>query len=174
MRRLLAAAAILAVPLAARAASLQVLKSSTVVADQVSTLNPKALPGSDIDFTLTVINPSQNALATVGKVVIVDTIPTQAKLRVTDYGAAGTGPIGFADGSALGTGIAASGLAYGFAGLASTTDGLEFSTDGNSWTYAPVADADGFDTRVRAIRVTLTGTQAAASTFTVRYRTRLK
>ncbi|WP_174298205.1 hypothetical protein [Sphingomonas bacterium] len=172
--RLSAAVVALALPLfAATAASLQIAKSSSVVADQVSTLNPRALPGSDIDFALVVTNPTQNALATVGKVVIVDTIPIQARLRVTDYGAAGSGPVGFTDGSLLGLGLAGSGLTYGFAGLASATDGLEFSTDGSNWTYTPVPDAGGFDGRVRAIRVTLSGTQAPASAFRLQYRTRL-
>lgn len=164
----------LALPIAAAtAASLQIAKSSTVVADQVNTANPHALPGSDIDFSLLVSNPSQNALATVGKVVIVDTIPSQARLRVADYGAAGSGPVGFADGSLLGLGLAGSGLAYSYVALASTTDGLEFSADGTSWTYTPVADTDGFDARVRAIRVTLSGTQASSSAFRLQYRTRL-
>ena len=49
-------------------------------------------------------------------------------------------------------------------------DGVDFSTDGIDWTYVPVADATGCDANVRAIRVRLTGTQAAASGFRLRYR----
>ncbi|MGI4731801.1 MAG: hypothetical protein ACRYFW_08650 [Janthinobacterium lividum] len=172
--RLLAAGALAAAPLCVvAAAGLQIAKSSTVVADQVNAANPRALPGSDIDFALLVTNPVANATASVGRVVVVDTIPAQARLRVTDYGASGSGPVGFTDGNLLGLGLLGSGLSYGFAGIASTTDGLEFS-DGTSWSYTPSPDADGFDGRVRAIRVTLSGNQVASSGFRLQYRTRLR
>ncbi len=163
-----------AAPLAAvAAASLQIVKSSTVVADQVDTVNPRALPGSDIDFALVVTNPSANALASVGSVVIVDTIPTTARLRVGDYGSAGSGPVSFTDGNLLNLGLLGSGLTYKFSGLASTTDGLEFY-NGTTWAYVPVAGADGCDGNVRAIRVTLTGNQASNSDFQLTYRVRLR
>lgn len=172
--RTIALAAALALPAAPSLAdTLQIAKSTAVVTDQVSTINPRALPGSDIDYTLMVANPVANALLPVRQVVISDTIPVYARLKVADYGAAGSGPVGFTDGNLLALGLLGSGLAYSFATLASATDGLEFS-DGTSWSYVPVADADGYDGKVRAIRVTLTGTQATNSSFRLRYRVRLK
>ena len=173
LARLVIATALTAAPLAAVAASLQIVKSSTVVSDQVNTVNPRALPGSDIDLALVVTNPSANALASVGSVVIVDTIPTTARLRVSDYGSAGSGPVSFTDGNLLALGLSGSGLGYRFSGLGSTTDGLEFY-DGKTWSYVPVADADGYDGTVRAIRVTLTGNQTSNSAFRLTYRVRLR
>lgn len=171
---LAALAAALTLPVApSRADNLQIAKSTAVVADQVSAINPRALPGSDIDFTLMVANPAANALLPVRQVVISDTIPIYARLKVADYGAAGSGPVSFTDGNLLGLGLLGSGLTYGYVGLASATDGLEFY-DGLSWSYTPVPDADGYDGKVRAIRVTLTGTQATNSSFRLRYRVRLK
>lgn len=169
-----ALAAALALPAAPlRADNLQIVKSTAVVADQVSAINPRALPGSDIDYTLMVANPLANALLPVRQVVISDTIPVYARLKVADYGAAGSGPVGFTDGDLLGLGLLGSGLTYSYASLASATDGLDFY-DGASWGYVPVADADGYDGKVRAIRVTLTGTQATNSSFRLRYRVRLR
>ncbi|HTO06947.1 MAG TPA: hypothetical protein VMR86_07785, partial [Myxococcota bacterium] len=46
--------------------------------------------------------------------------------------------------------------------LASTTDDLEFSKDsGTTWTYVPVAGANGCDTQVTNVRVNLKGTFVA-------------
>lgn len=174
LTRMALAAAIAAAPLAvAAAASLQIVKSSSVVSDQVNTVNPRALPGADVDFALTVTNPGANSLAAVGSVTVTDTIPATARLRVGDYGAAGSGPVSFADGNLLGAGLTGSGLTYTFKALGNTTDGLEFS-DGTSWSYVPVADADGYDGKVRAIRVTLAGNQVSGTAFQLKYRVRLR
>lgn len=173
MKRLFAIVT-LALPVAAHAAPLVITKTSAVVADQVNLANPKALPGATVDYAIRVDNPngllSGNAI---GAVVIADTLPTTVALRVADYGAAGSGPVEFADGSLLGLGLLGSGLGYSYAGLASATDGLEFF-DGVTWSYTPVADAQGYDANVRAVRVKLTGAQAASSSFRLRFRVRLK
>ncbi|MBB4152577.1 hypothetical protein GGQ80_000453 [Sphingomonas jinjuensis] len=164
----------IAIPGTLSAAALVVTKSVSVVADQVNTLNPKALPGSTIDVALTVDNP--NTLLSnniVGQVKIVDTIPSYLQLQVTDYATAGAGPIEFNDGSLLGTGLISSGLSLNYKGLRDATDGVEFSTDGINWTYQPTSTG-GYDANVRAIRVTLTGLQAPLSRFRLRYRTMLR
>lgn len=164
----------IAVPSALSAAALVVTKSVAVVADQVSTLNPKALPGSTIDVSLTVDNPNTILSGNVvGQVKIVDTIPVYLKLQVTDYSAAGAGPVEFNDGSLLGTGLIGSNLSLSYKGLTDSTDGVEFSTDGINWTYQPVSTG-GYDANVRAIRVTMTGLQAPSSRFRLRYRTMLR
>lgn len=162
------------IPGALSAAALVVTKSVSVVADQVNTLNPKALPGSTIDVALVVDNPN-GALSgnVVGQVKIVDTIPSYLQLQVGDYASAGAGPVEFNDGSLLGTGLIGSGLSLTYKGLRDATDGVEFSTDGVDWTYQPTSTG-GYDANVRAIRVTLTGTQTPLSRFRLRYRTMLR
>ncbi len=175
MKRAVVLAALLAPLAAAQAAPLAVTKTAAVVADQVNALNPKALPNATVDYAIRVDNP--NTLLSgqaIAAVMIQDTIPTNVVLRVADYGSAGSGPVEFMDGNLLGLGLLGSGLNYGFTSLASTTDGLEFSNDGTTWTYTPVPDAGGYDANVRAIRVRLTGTQAAGSAFRLRFRVRLK
>lgn len=172
-RRLLCAALLLAAaPSPAFCASLSVSKTTTVVADQVNTVNPKALPGATIDYTLTVTNPVANLLTPVGQVVITDVIASNVKLSVADLSGAGAGPVEFVDGGLLGLGLTSSNLTYSYGGLTSTTDKLEFY-DGTSWTYQPVSAA-GYDANVRAVRVTLTGTQATGGSFRLRYRVQVK
>jgi len=160
-----------AIAAAATAADLTITKTSTLISDDLGQLNPRAMPGSVVDYAITVRNP--NGLTTpVGAEVIADTIPTTVSLRVSDYGAAGSGPVEFADGNLLGVGLLGTGLSLRWTSLASTTDGVEFS-NGSSWSYIPVPDAAGYDPRVRAIRVTLTGNHATATTYRLRFRTRI-
>jgi hypothetical protein len=75
---------------------------------------------------------------------------------VQDIGGAGSGPVDFQDGSP------SSGLSYSFISLGSTTDDLEFSSDGGlTYNYTPTADASGCDPLVTHVRVSPTGTFAA-------------
>lgn len=171
-RRCLAALALI-VPSAADADPLALTKTSIVIADQVNTLNPKALPNATLDYAIRVDNP--NALLSgqaIGAVVIQDVLPATVVLRVADYGPAGSGPVEFADGNLLGLGLTGSGLRYSFGGLASASDAVDFY-DGTSWGYAPIADAEGYDAKVRAIRVRLAGSQSPASAFRLKFRVRL-
>ena len=166
------APAALAASTIVHAAALIVTKSSSVVADQVNTLNPKMIPGATLDYAMRVENPNGVLSGvTVGAVVIEDPLPATVALRVTDYGAAGSGPVEFADGVLLG--LLGSGLGFSYAGLSSRSDGVEFF-DGTSWAYTPVPDAQGYDAKVRGVRVRLTGTLAAGSAFRLRFRVRLK
>ena len=159
------ALAMLAAP--AAAAPLTLVKASSVVADGV---NPKAIPGALVDYTVVVTNPAANSLSAVGGVTVTDTLPVNVKLRVADLGASGSGPVEFADGNLLGLGLLNSGLSYGFVSLASASDSIDFSTDGVTWSYVPVVDASGCDARVRAIRIRLAGNQVAGSGFRLRFR----
>ena len=173
MRRLFVLTTIL-LPAPLAAAGLTISKSVSIVADGVSPAAPKALPGASADETILVVNPVSNGIASIRGVTVVDTIPATLKLRVADLGAGGSGPVEFTDGGLLGLGLAGSGLTFSYTALASSTDGLDFSTDGVTWTYAPVADAAGYDANVRAVRIRLTGTQAVASGFRLRYRVAIK
>lgn len=170
MRRLILSLACVATP--AAAASLSIAKSSTVVADQVNAINPRSIPGATIDYALIVTNPLGNALTPVQAVIVSDPIPTALKLRVADY-AGGTGPVQFTDGGVPDLGLANSGLTYTYGGLTSTTDGLQFY-DGSSWAYQPHDDGTGYDANVRAVRVTMTGTQTAGGSFRLRYRVQVR
>ena len=176
MRRagIIAVGAGLAWPATLGAAGLTVTKTSTIVADGMGTLSPKALPGALVDYQLLVASPPGNLLATVANVTVTDVLPATVKLRVADL-VAGNGPIEFVDGNLLGLGLLGSGLGYSYAGLGSAADGVDFSDNGGvTWTYVPVPDAGGFDPRVRAIRVRLAGSQVAGSGFRLRLRVAIR
>lgn len=169
-RRLVPIALAMPAPLAA--AGLTVTRTTSIVADGVNLANPKALPGAVLDEAVVVVSPLANGLAAIGGVTVTDTIPAGLSLRVADLGAAGSGPVEFADGSILG--LLGSGLSCRFTSLASTSDNVDFSSDGATWGYVPVPDAGGYDARVRAIRVRLSGNQATGSGFRLRYRVRIR
>ena len=109
--------------------------------------NPKAIPGAVAAYTITVNNQGGRP-ADVDSTVITDTVPADSSLMVSDIGGAGSGPLNFSDGSP------ASGLTYTFSSLASTTDDLEFSSDGGaSFGYTPTPDGNGVDASVTDIRI---------------------
>lgn len=166
--RLFMALALIAAP--AAAANLTIVKSTTIVGDQVNTLNPKALPGATIDYGLLVTNPIGNIGVPVAQVVITEPIPADVKLLVDNINGTSGGPVEFSDGGLLG--LLPSGLTYTYTALTSTTDKLEFF-DGSNWNYQPTSTG-GYDANVRAIRVTLTGTHATAGSFRLRYRVQVK
>ena len=159
----------LLVPLAAaHAAALVITKTSVIVTDTISIANPKALPGASIDYSLMVANP--NGLLsgqTFTLVTIKDDIPANTVFNAADYGATGRGPIEFTDGGLLG--LLTSGVSLQFKGLDDDGDGVEF-WNGVTWRYHP---ANGYDPNVKAIRVTMTGTQAVASSFRLRFRVKV-
>ncbi|MGZ8284450.1 MAG: DNRLRE domain-containing protein [Allosphingosinicella sp.] len=137
------------------------------------TVNPKAIPGAILLYSLNVSNgsagyPDSNSVA------VVQSVPAQASLYVGDLGGPGSGPVAFAQGSPP------SGLTYAYSNLASTSDDLAFSNDGgSSFAYTPVADATGYDPAVTHIRVSPKGLFAGASgsgspSFTISYRIKVK
>ncbi|ALH82146.1 beta strand repeat-containing protein [Sphingopyxis macrogoltabida] len=141
---------------------LAIAKTSVAYSDPVNgTTNPKLIPGGFADYSITVTAPSGTA-PTSNSVVVTDAIPANLALFVGTY-APGPGPIGFTAGS--------SGLTYSFTSLASGSDDLSFSSDGGStWTYTPVADANGVDTNVTHVRVNPKGSMAPGSSFTINLR----
>lgn len=150
------------------AAPVAVTKTTAMVSDPQLDAAPKAVPGSVLDYTVSVNNPSGGASNVTG-IVYADTISARTMLYVLDLGIAGSGPVAFGDGSTLGLG--GSKLSYTYTSLSNTSDSLEFSSNnGFTWTYVPVPDANGYDGQVTNIRIKPTGTQAVNSTFTMRYR----
>ncbi len=147
---------------------LGIVKTSAVVADPQGNLLPKRVPGAVVDYTTTISNPN-GIFTTVNGVTFSDAIPANTVLRVADLGLLNSGPVVFAEG------LIPSLLSYSFTSLGSTTDRLDFSNNnGATWTYTPVADANGYDSRVTNIRVRLGGNQVAGSTFSIRFRVRVK
>jgi hypothetical protein len=156
------------------APSLTTVLSHPLVSDPSNgTVNPKAIPGAILVYSLNVTNGSAGYPDS-NSVVVVQSVPAQASLYVGDLGGAGSGPVAFVQGSP------SSGLSYAYSSLASTTDDLAFSNNGgSSFGYTPVADASGFDSAVTHIRVTPRGTFAGTSGsgspgFTISYRIKVK
>lgn len=116
-----------------------------------------AIPGATLRYTITIRNEGAGT-ADADTTVIVDELPGNGAFRVADLdGTPGAGPVGFTDGTP------SSGLTYGYAGLASAADDLEFSDDGGvTWTYAPADGGDGTDPNVSHIRVSPGGSFDAA------------
>lgn len=147
-------------------------KSVSIMSDPMGNLIPRAIPGAVVDYSATLANPLTNLGKAVRGIAFEDQLPANVILRVSDLGATGSGPVVFTNGAIL-LGIGDSGLTYSFAGLGSTTDGIEFS-NGTSWTYTPVPDANGYDANVRAIRIKPVTTFKAGGSFTVRFRVKLR
>jgi hypothetical protein len=145
---------------------LSIAKTSLAYSDPVNgTTNPKLIPGGFADYSLTVTAPAGTS-PTNNSVIVTDAIPANLSLFVRTY-APGPGPVRFTPGG--------SALTYGFTNLASTTDDLEFSNNGGaSWTYTPIADADGVDASVTHVRVRPKGSMVPGSSFTINLRALVK
>jgi hypothetical protein len=120
------------------------------------------IPGATVSYAISVTSPSSYTVSP-DTIAVIDATPVRLSLLVNDAGY-GTGPIRFVAGS--------SALTVGFTSLASTTDDIEFSSDGGvTWTHTPVADAMGSDPAVTHIRLHPRGTMASNATFvaTLRY-----
>ncbi|MEA3039217.1 MAG: trimeric autotransporter adhesin [Sphingomonadales bacterium] len=133
--------------------SLTMVKSSSVVSDpRNGAVNPKAIPGATVRYTVSVSN---STAGTADSNVFTDAVPSNMKLFVGDAAGAGSGPVVFTNGAT------SSGLTYSYVSLASTTDSLSFSKDGGvTFTYTPVPDASGYDSAVTHIRVSPSGSFA--------------
>ena len=148
--------------------------TSVSQSDGFSSSNFFNLPGSILRQTATVSNKG-NASPTAGTVSADFPIPANAKLRLADLGAVGSGPVLFKQGTPT------SGLSYTFSSLSSTTDSLSFSRDnGTTFTYTPVVNAsDQTDANITHFLVTLPGTFATSAaapypSFTVSYDLKIK
>lgn len=141
------------------APELLVMKSVHTLSDPYNeNVNPKAIPGATMLYTITITNQGICPVDD-DTMVIIDPIPEHASLFVNDIDVPGSGPLLFLDGTAP------SGLTYTFTSLESTTDDIDFSGDGGAtYTYVPSPDAHGFDGNVSHIRVSPKGTFQGSST----------
>ncbi len=147
--------------------ALALTKTSAAYSDPVNgTTNPKEIPGGVAEYTISATTPASYSVSA-DTIALSDTTPTGTALVVTDFGGVGSGPAAFVPGS--------SGLSYSYSGLANVADDIEFSNNGGtSWTYAPIADANGVDNAVTTVRVRPKGTMAASTTASIRLRYRIK
>lgn len=119
-------------------------KTVTLTSDPVNgTSNPKAIPGSESLYTISVTNRGEGRVDS-NSVVIADPVPANTTLYVGNLGGSPAGPAAFND--------ANSGLTFTFGSLAAKSDDVEFSIDGNDWGYVPTPDASGYDALVRYVR----------------------
>lgn len=133
-----------------------VTKLVSTIEDPVNgTVNPKAIPGSRVLYTVMVSNQGAGTVDNDATVVI-DAIAAELCFLVTDAGGAGSGPVAFQDGTP------ASGLNYTFTSLGSTTDDVDFSDNGGvTYSYPPADNGTGCDPAVTNIRINPKGTLAA-------------
>lgn len=151
--------------------SITIVKSVSTYSDPINlTTNPKAIPGSIMQYTILVTNTGPGAADTV---VVNDTIPANTEFFAGDINGAspGASPILFADGAT------ASGLSYTFNGLSDDSDSPSFSNTGGA--YHPDGSGSGFDSAVTAFSVALGGSMNGASggnnpSFSLIFRVRVK
>jgi uncharacterized repeat protein (TIGR01451 family) len=143
-------------------APLTMLKSSQASTDPFNgATNPKPIPGARVAYTVTVANPNAFA-ATADSIVIVDPTPARLALFVSNISGSSGGPLRFQNGATP------SALTYTFTSLASTTDDVDFSSDGGAtWTYVPAPNGAGADPLVNRIRIRPKGAMAANSSFSL-------
>ncbi|MBI5971264.1 MAG: DUF11 domain-containing protein [Deltaproteobacteria bacterium] len=133
--------------------SLTVLKSVQVSSDPVNgAANPKAIPGAEMLYTITVTN-SGSGTVDGGTMVITDPIPANTSICVSIL--CSNPPVTWSCSAAP-----VCGLSYGYA-----TDVTYSSAVGGGapFTYTPVPDVAGYDALVTGVRINPTGTFAGAS-----------
>ena len=135
---------------------LLVLKLVQVIQDPFNgTTNPKAIPGAIAMYTLQVTNTGPGTVDT-DSLMVTDPIPSEVALVISDFDVVNPGPAAFVDGTP------SSALSYTFISLGSSTDDIEFSSDGGStWAYTPVDSGNGTDPAVTNVRINPKGTMAA-------------
>ena len=147
--------------------TLVVAKSSQVISDPLNnTTNPKRIPGSVTEYSITITNTGPG-FVDASTLVVTDPVPANTDLYVST---ASGNPIAFINGAI------ASGLAFNYA-LNVTYSNQ--AGGGPPFNYIPVPDANGFDSNVRGFRVAPTGMMNGATvlgnpSFTVRFRVRVR
>jgi uncharacterized repeat protein (TIGR01451 family) len=138
--------------------SLTVVKSSTPVVSLVTDPNRFNIPGADTYYTLTVTN-SNSSPVDLNATVLTDVLPAGMTFSNADID--GTGPL---------TGNFQ--FIPGTSGLTLAAGNITYSNNaGSTYAYTPAA---GYDPLMTALRINPQGSMAANSTFSVRFRTRIK
>ncbi|WP_419813388.1 hypothetical protein [Bacterioplanoides sp.] len=137
---------------------IRLTKSSFVLNDPINgTDNPKAIPGSEVVYQLKITNtgagrPDSDTLS------IDEEVPAGLPLFVGDF--VNASPVSFIQGTTPND----SGISFNFSSLSATDDDLAFSQNGGAdgFTYTPVPDANGYDSKVTHIRFMPKGELKAA------------
>ena len=138
--------------------ALSVAKSSTPFVTAAGNPARFNLPGSDVIYTLTVSNANTSPVD-LGGTVLLDLLPPQMTFFNGDIDGAGPITTNFE-------------FIAGSSGLTMASAGLTYSNNGgSSYGYAPVA---GYDAAVNGLRINPNGSFAANSSFTIKFRTRIK
>lgn len=139
------------------APDLLISKSFITASDPVNgDINPRAIPGATVTYTVAVSNSGSGAVDS-DTVQITDAVPANTVFRISDFDVANPGPVAFVDGTT------SSGLSYTFLGLGNAGDDIEFSNNGgSSYVYTPADIGDGTDPAVTHIRVNPQGSLAAS------------
>jgi uncharacterized repeat protein (TIGR01451 family) len=137
--------------------SLAVAKTSAPYITTAGSPDRFNAPGSDVAYTLTVTN-SGGSPVDLSSLVLTDVLPANVTFYNGDYNPAspGMGPFELTAGSS-GITLPAGGRAYS-------------NNNGSTYVYTPAA---GYDANVDAVRLTPTGSMAANSSFTIRFRARI-
>ena len=127
-----------------------VVKSATVLEDPVTgvSANAKAIPGATVQYSILITN-SGTASPDTDSLDIIDTIPANTAIVMDDFSAAGSGPVGFVDGSP------SSGLTYTVISVSDLTDDIVFLDAADS---PIIPAASGLDPLVRKIVINPKGT----------------
>lgn len=147
--------------------ALRISKSSAVVSDPSNGgTNPKRIPGSIVQYSVTVTNSGAGAVDA-NTVAITDPVPANTELFVSSAG----GPaVTFTNGAV------ASGLTFVYP----THVGFSNQVGGGSpYTYTPTANANGVDPAATGLRIAPVGMMAGSSAagdpaFTVTFRVRVR
>jgi uncharacterized repeat protein (TIGR01451 family) len=135
------------------------VKTSAPYSDpQNGTTNPKLIPGADLIYTLTISNTNSSPVDA-ASLILTDPLPADVTFYNGDIDDAGPLTTNFEFNAGT------SGLTFAAANLTYSNNG------GTSYAYAPGA---GYDTNVNAVRLAPQGSMAANSSFTIRFRTRIK
>jgi uncharacterized repeat protein (TIGR01451 family) len=146
---------------------LQLGKVSSVVWDPVNLfINPKRIPGSIVSYTVTVTNSGPGAVDA-SSLVITDIIPAGTSLCVSSV--AQCTVVQFTDGTPV------SGLNYN----SSNTTYSSAAGGVSPFTYTPVANSDGVDAAVTAVRIAPTNAMVGNSgggdpNFSITFRVKVK
>ncbi|MDX2472940.1 MAG: DUF3344 domain-containing protein [Candidatus Krumholzibacteria bacterium] len=141
---------------------LNVIKSSaelastsftTTVSDPISgTVNPKAIPGATVLYTVTTSNLAAGSVDR-NTVWVTNPVPNNTLLYVDDFPGGPGGSVLFVDGAPR------SGLRLRTGQFGTARQGIHFSNDGGAtYDYRPVPDALGFDAAVTHVQTRLRGT----------------
>ncbi|MEL6857132.1 MAG: CCXG family PEP-CTERM protein [Pseudomonadota bacterium] len=120
------------------------VKTVAVISDPMGAASPRALPGSVVEYTITVTNDGQRLDD--GSVVITDELPPDIRVLVD-----GASAFQFVDGATR------SDLSLNWIGAASGVDDVSFSSDGVDFGYTPSPAADATDGAITHVRFQLQG-----------------